>query len=236
MPIEIVLGARQIGGERDRGQSAVVGMGELSGPDTIAPVMVTAAIIALVFIAWYSLKTYQEHGRAKLLQAQKRQFDLTHWKKEEEHGDSYVERVLSYADMQLTVTVRVSDGGYLGDMWSRQHESWQKNEEQLREEGWTKDEWESRATDHLKKFEIRRQNDGTWQGRLIFRYWQADVREALESNRSFENEKVKELTGLTKDEWEQRGDYYNDEFRPWTTITADAPAIEAGYQRFIHNA
>jgi hypothetical protein len=42
------------------------------------------------------------------------------------------------------------------------------------------------------------------------------------------------LTGISYDEWRERGDFYDDTLRPWETITEDAPSIEASYQRFIH--
>lgn len=199
--------------------------------------MVTACLIILILLSWYGYKAYVASVHAKLLQAKQRQFELTHWKKEEEQGTASIERVLSYADMQLTSEVRdYSDGGYLGDMWSRQRDSWKKEGESLQGEGWTEKEWEDYWINHLTKYEVRRLNDGTWQGRLIHRYWKARVTRALDRWAFMDDDDFKRLTGLTKDEWKSRGDFYNEEFRPWTTIIADAPAIEAGYQRFIHNA
>jgi len=194
--------------------------------------MVTVSLIALVVIAWFAYNAYVRIAQAKLEQEQRRQFQLTHWTKDTEHGTTSCERVLSFADMHLVTTVSdYSDGGYLADMDSRRKKSWEKDNEELKSDGWTQDEWMRHG---VQQFEIRRLPDGTWQGRLVWKQWKARVKEALRPMSFVDDVGFKELTGVTNSEWNERGDFQKDEFRPWTVITEDAPSIEAGYQRFIH--
>ncbi len=194
--------------------------------------MVTACLIALVVIAWFAYSAYAKNAQGKLEQAQQRQFQLTHWTKSTDNDDASSGRILSFEKMQMITEVSMRDGGYLADMYLRQKEAWEGGKKELESDGWTEKQWMDHGT---KLFEIRRLSDGTWQGRLEWKRWKADVNEAIESHRAFSNDNIKNLTGVTKAEWEERGDFYDDKFRPWTTIAEDAPAIEANYQRFIHS-
>lgn len=192
--------------------------------------MVTAGVIALVVIAWWGYQAYVRNSQAKLEEEQRRQFQLTHWTSEEDSEDASVERVLSFADMRMVTRVSPNDGGYLADMHMRRTESWAKRREELTRDGWTEREW----LDHgVQEVEIRRLSDGTWQGRPIFKRWKVQIQESLSSvfrdDTDFQN-----LTGVTVEQWKERGDFYDETFRPWQAITAFAPSIEVAYQRYIH--
>jgi hypothetical protein len=193
--------------------------------------MFTICLIALVVIAWFAYSFQVRSTQVKLQQTQQHQFDIAHWRKIAEIGDSTVERVLSFPHMYMVTEVtNFSDGGYLADMYLQKKESWEKDEEDLKSDGWTKEEWMAHG---VQQYDIRRQPDGTWQGRRVWKQWKRDVKKAMDPSWP-QRDSVKNLTGISYDEWRERGDFYDDTLRPWETITEDAPSIEASYQRFIH--
>jgi hypothetical protein len=217
--------------------------------------MLTACLVILVIIAFYGYKAYVANGRARLEQvremneqaqqrqiqqahameeqARQRQIELAHWKMESKQGTRHVELVLSYSEMKMTTHIRDrSVGGYLADMFMHQKTTWERFHEALERDGWTNDEW---MKHEIRQFDVRRLPDGTWEHRLTWKRWRALVLEEWESQLPGSERYFKELTTLTKKEWEERGDYDNDAFRPWTKFIEDGSAIETGYQRFIHN-
>ena len=99
-------------------------------------------------------------------------------------------------------------------------------------------EWMDQDT---RRSEIRRKNDGTWEMRLTYRYWNKRAVELTEVLKNIQNpfaeEEYAKLLGST---WKQRVNLDTEplpsgDHRPWQRVPEElAPSIETAYQRYVH--